>query len=65
MRGRSINADAVTVRPRYPTAAVFIDESGSRAPANEFFVVAAIKVREPGRPERSGAFESRPGSAVS
>ena len=49
---RSTN-DAVTVPPRYPTAAVFIDESGSRASAHEFFVVAAIKVRQPGRLARA------------
>lgn len=28
---------------------MFVDESGSRATANQFFVVAALKVREPGR----------------
>lgn len=43
----------MTVPPRYPTAAVFIDESGSRASANELFVVAAIKVRQPGQLARA------------
>lgn len=44
---------AVSVPPRYPTAAVFIDESGSRASGNEFFVVAALKVRQPGKLARA------------
>ncbi|MFP5019402.1 DUF3800 domain-containing protein [Pseudonocardia phyllosphaerae] len=32
----------------YPTASIFIDESGSRASGNNFFVLAAVKVRRPG-----------------
>lgn len=46
---RSTNADAVRVPHGYPTSSIFIDESGSRATANTFFVVAALKVREPGK----------------
>ena len=41
--------DAVRVPPRYPTSLIFIDESGSKATASQFFVVAAVKVREPGK----------------
>jgi len=41
--------DPVTVPLRYPTAAVFVDESGSKSTVGgEFFVVAAVKVRQPG-----------------
>ncbi|MDQ3274724.1 MAG: hypothetical protein M3Q39_06760 [Actinomycetota bacterium] len=41
--------DVVTVPLRYPTASIFIDESGSKATAGgQFFVVAAVKVRRPG-----------------
>lgn len=40
--------DVVSVPPSYPTASVFIDESGSRSTASTFFVLAAVKVREPG-----------------
>ena len=43
------SGDPVSVPTRYPTAAIFIDESGSRASNNDFFVLAAVKVREPGR----------------
>lgn len=45
--------DPVAVPPRYPTASVFVDESGSRATASKFFVVAAIKVRNPGQLARA------------
>ncbi|OLT21611.1 hypothetical protein BJF78_08410 [Pseudonocardia sp. CNS-139] len=45
--------DPVEVPHNYPTAAIFIDESGSRATASSAFVVAAIKVREPGRLARA------------
>lgn len=39
----------VTVPPQYPTASIFIDESGSKSTAGgEFFVVASVKVRRPG-----------------
>lgn len=41
--------DVITVPLRYPTASIFIDESGSKSTAGgQFFVVAAIKVRQPG-----------------
>lgn len=49
---RSTESDAVHVPLGYPTASIFMDESGSRATANKFFVVAALKVREPGRLSR-------------
>ncbi len=42
--------EAVSVPLRYPTAAIFIDESGSKSTAGgQCFVVAAVKVRQPGR----------------
>lgn len=44
--------DLVPVPPGYPTATVFIDESGSKSSA-DFFVVAAIKTRFPGRLARA------------
>ena len=41
--------DPVTVPLRYPTAAIFVDESGSKSTAGgQFFVVAAVKVRQAG-----------------
>ncbi len=46
---RTTTGEAVRVPHGYPTSAIFIDESGSRASANQFFVVAALKMREPGR----------------
>jgi hypothetical protein len=46
---RSTTSDAVRVPHGYPTASIFIDESGSRASGNSFFVVAALKLREPGQ----------------
>ena len=46
---RSGSDEVVSVPPRYPTSSIFIDESGSKATASQFFVVAAVKVREPGR----------------
>lgn len=46
--------EAVSVPLRYPTAAIFVDESGSKSTAGgQFFVVAAVKVRYPGRLARS------------
>lgn len=33
----------------YPTSTIYIDESGSKASAGRFFVVAAVKVREHGQ----------------
>lgn len=39
----------VELPPSYPTASIFIDESGSKATASQFFVVAAVKLRRPGR----------------
>lgn len=43
--GRS---DVVAVPLRYPTSAIFVDESGSKTTAGRCFVVAAVKLREPG-----------------
>jgi Protein of unknown function (DUF3800) len=46
--------EAVSVPLRYPTAAIFVDESGSKSTAGgQFFVVAAVKVRQPGRLARA------------
>lgn len=45
--------DPIVVPVRYPTASIFIDESGSRATMGSAFVIAAIKLREPGRLSRS------------
>lgn len=43
------STDTVSVPLRYPTAAIFIDESGSKSTAGgQFFVVAAVKTRHPG-----------------
>lgn len=50
---RSTSTEAVTVPMRYPTSAIFMDESGSKATASRFFVIAAVKVREPGRLARA------------
>lgn len=41
--------EPISIPSSYPTSAIFIDESGSRATASTAFVVAAIKVREPGK----------------
>lgn len=41
--------DVVTVPLRYPTASIFVDESGSKSTAGgQFLVVAGIKIRRPG-----------------
>lgn len=46
--------DTVSVPLRYPTAAIFVDESGSKSTAGgQFFVVAAVKARHPGRLARA------------
>ena len=48
------STDPVSVPLRYPTAAIFVDESGSKSTAGgQFFVVAAVKVRQPGRLARA------------
>lgn len=48
------STDAVSVPLRYPTAAIFVDESGSKSTAGgQFFVVAAVKARQPGRLART------------
>jgi hypothetical protein len=39
---------AVIVPPRYPCATFFVDESSNRASSGSFFVVGAIKLRNPG-----------------
>lgn len=39
---------AIDIPPGYPCATLFVDESGSKASAGRFFVVAAIKTRKPG-----------------
>lgn len=41
-------SDVVTVPVRYPTAAIFVDESGSKTTAGQCFVIAAVKLRNPG-----------------
>lgn len=46
-------SDSVSVPPRYPTSLIFLDESGSKATSSRFFVVAAVKLREPGRLARA------------
>ena len=38
----------VTIPPSYPTALLYVDESGSRASGSRFFVMSAVKVRKPG-----------------
>lgn len=53
MTQRPSGDDVVRVPSRYPTSLVFIDESGSKATASQFFVVAAIKLREPGKLARA------------
>lgn len=45
---RQADQDAVAVPLGYPTATIFVDESGSRASSSRFFVVAAAKCRKPG-----------------
>lgn len=40
--------DVLSVPLRYPTAAIFVDESGSKSTAGRFFVVGAVKVRQVG-----------------
>jgi hypothetical protein len=45
--------DAVSVPLRYPTAAIFVDESGSKSTAGGQFFVAAVKTRYPGRLART------------
>jgi hypothetical protein len=45
---QSFRGDPVVVPPRYPTSLIFLDESGSRATASRFFVIGAVKLREPG-----------------
>jgi hypothetical protein len=41
--------EAVHVPRRYPTALIFVDESSVKATAGKFFVVGAVKVRNPGQ----------------
>lgn len=48
------STDAVSVPLGYPTAAIFVDESGSKSTAGgQFFVVAGVKTRHPGRLARA------------
>jgi hypothetical protein len=44
--GQSV--EPILIPSRYPTASIFVDESGSRATASTAFVVAAVKTRRPG-----------------
>jgi hypothetical protein len=44
----SVPEEPVSVPLRYPTALIFMDESGSRASASRFFVMGAAKARKPG-----------------
>ncbi len=37
------------VPPKYPCATIFVDESSNRASSGSFFVVGAIKLRNPGK----------------
>jgi hypothetical protein len=37
------------VPAQYPTSTIFVDESGSRASGSRFFVMGAVKTREPSR----------------
>ncbi len=37
----------------YPTSLIYVDESGSRASASNFFVIAALKVRQQGKLARA------------
>ena len=41
-------SNAVAVPLGYPTSLIYLDESGSKATASRFFVIGAIKLREPG-----------------
>lgn len=52
-RGGREELARVVVPPKYPTAAMFIDESGSKGSGNRFFVTAMVKVRRPGDLSRS------------
>jgi Protein of unknown function (DUF3800) len=42
------NPTSIAVPARYPTSLIYLDESGSRASADRFFVVGAVKVRRHG-----------------
>jgi hypothetical protein len=48
MAANSSSHDTVTVPLQYPTSVIYIDESGSRASASSFFVIAAAKIRRHG-----------------
>lgn len=48
MTDRPRNLSEVTVPHGYPTALIFLDESGSKKSASKFFVVGAVKVRDSG-----------------
>lgn len=45
-------SEPITVPLGYPTATFFIDESGSQSD-RDYFVMAAVKTREPGRLARA------------
>ena len=49
MTARRETEPTVRVPLRYPTAMIYVDESGSKASASRFFVIAALKIREAGR----------------
>ncbi len=49
----SCSALPVDVPLGYPTATLFLDESGSKASASQFFVTAAVKLRAPGMFQRT------------
>lgn len=44
-----MDSDIIKVPASYPTATVYIDESGSRASGSRFFVMGGVKTRSPGR----------------
>lgn len=50
---RLTSPDAVLVPLGYPSAMFFVDESGSKASAGQYFVVAAAKLRSPGLFQRA------------
>ncbi|HTW19759.1 MAG TPA: DUF3800 domain-containing protein [Mycobacteriales bacterium] len=50
---RTSSDDAIDLPLRYPTSLIHVDESGSRASREQFFVVGAVKVRESGQLART------------
>jgi len=46
---KSTSREPVTVPVDYPASLIFMDESGSRASNSRFFVMSAVKLRQPGK----------------